>query len=137
MAYEVFKRTRIRVDEPTVAITPEGTIVFNAAASRTITKAGINAVLLLWDKSANKLAFKAASKKDRNAFAVSVAPGRSSGTVRAKSFLSYVGWRVKKRESLPATWNEKERMLEITLPSEFIAGTVLFGAGKRKIILQE
>jgi hypothetical protein len=137
MAYEVFKRTGVRVEEPTVAITPGGTIVFNAAASRILTRAGINAVLLLWDKSANKLAFKATSKKDRNAFAVSVAPGRSSGTVRAKSFLGYVGWQVKKRESLPATWNEKERMLEISLPSEFIAGTTLLAATKRKITLED
>jgi len=136
MAYEVFKRTGVRVDEPTVAITPGGTIVFNAAASRIMTRAGINAVLLLWDKSANKLAFKAASKKDRNAFAVSVAPGRSSGSLRAKLFLSYIGWQAKKRESLAATWNEKEKMLEIALRSEFIAETFLLGAGKRNIKLE-
>jgi hypothetical protein len=114
MAYEVFKRTRVRVEEPTVAITPRGTIVFNAAASRMMTIAGIKAVLLLWDKSGNR-----------------------------KSFLSYIGWHADKRESLPATWDEKEKMIEITLPSEFISGAVVLevgksvlGVGKRRIRLE-
>lgn len=136
MPYEVFRRTGIRVDEPTVAITPRGTIVFNAAASRIMAGAGVKAVLLLWDKSANKLAFKAASKRDRDAFVVSQASGRFSSSLKAKSFLTHVGWQAKKRESLPATWREKERMLEITLPSEFIAQVVVFGGGKRKIRLE-
>jgi hypothetical protein len=133
MAYEIFKRTGIRVEEPTVAITPRGTIVFNAATSRIMAGAGVRAVLLLWDKGASKLAFKAASKKDRDAFVVSVASGRSSASLKAKSFLTYVGWQSKKRESLSATWNEKEKMLEITLPSEFLAGVDVLGAGVRRI----
>lgn len=125
MAYEVFKRTGVRVEEPTLAITPQGTIVFNAAASRILTKAGVTAVLLLWDKSTNKFAIKATSKGDRNAYAVSPAHGRSSGSLRARMFLSYVGWGAKHRESLEVTWNEKEKMLETVLPPKFI------GVGKR------
>jgi hypothetical protein len=136
MAYEVFKRTGIRVEEPTVAITPRGTIVFNAAASRIMAAAGIKAVLLLWDKGAKKLAFKPASKRDRDAFAVSQASGRFSGSLKAKSFLTYVGWQAKKRESLSAAWNQKERMLEVTLPSEFIAGAGLLVGGTRRIIVE-
>src|SRR5208282_169538 len=133
MAYEVFKRTGIRVEEPTVAITPRGTIVFNAAASRIMAGAGIRAVFLLWDKSANKLAFKSASRKDRDAFVVSLATGRSSASLKAKSFLTYIGWQAKKRESSPATWNEKERMLEITLPWQLIVGAPVLGEGTRRI----
>jgi len=125
MAYEVFKRTGVRVDEPTLAITPGGTIVFNAAAGRILAAAGVKAALLLWDKNTNKFAIKATSKGDKNSYAITLTPGSSSGSLRAMAFLNYVGWGAKHRESLPATWNEKEKMLETILPSKFI------GAGKR------
>ncbi len=128
MAYEVFKRTGARVEEPTLSITPKGNIVFNAAATRVLGAAGVKAALLLWDKNTNKFAIKATSKGDRNAYAVTITPGHSSGSLRAMSFLNYVGWGAKHRESLPATWNEKERMLETILPSKFI------GAGKRGVV---
>jgi hypothetical protein len=120
MAYEVFKRTSVRVEEPTLAITPGGTVVFNAAASRILAGAGVRAVLLLWDKNTNKFAIKATSKGDRNAYAVSPSHGRSSGSLRARMFLNHVGWGAKRRELLQATWNEKEKMLETVLPSKFI-----------------
>jgi hypothetical protein len=136
MPYEIFKRTGIRVEEPTVAITPRGTIVFNAAASRIMVGAAIKAVFLLWDKSANKLAFKAASRKDKDAFVVSQATGRSSGSLKAKSFLTYIGWQAKKRESFSATWNEEEKMLEITLPWQHIVGAPVSGGGPRRIRLE-
>lgn len=122
MAYEVFKRTGVRVEEPTLSITPTGNIVFNAAATRVLAMAGVKAALLLWDKNTNKFAIKATSKGDRNAYAVTLTPGHSSSSLRAMSFLNHVGWRAKHRESLPATWNEKEKMLETILPSKFIAG---------------
>ena len=124
MAYEVFKRTRVRVGEPALAITPKGRIVFNAAATRILAAAGVKAALLLWDKNTNKFAIKATSKGDRNSYAVTLLPGRS-GSLGSMSFLNYVGWAAKHRESLPVTWNEKEKMLETVLPSKFI------GAGKR------
>ena len=127
MAYEVFKRTGVRVEEPTLSITARGNIVFNAAATRVLAAAGVKAALLLWDRSTNKFAIKATSKGDRNAYAVTLIPGRSSGSLRAMSFLNYVGWAAKHRESLPATWNEKEKMLETILPSKFIV------AGKRGV----
>jgi hypothetical protein len=126
MAYEVFKRTGVRVGEPTLAITPKGNIVFNAAATRILVAAGVKAALLLWDKNTNKFAIKAASKGDRNAYAVTLLPGRS-GSLKSVSFLNYVGWTARHRESLPVIWNEKERMLETILPSKFI------GAGKRGV----
>jgi len=127
MAYEVFKRTGARVEEPTLSITPSGNVVFNAAATRVLAAAGVKAALLLWDKNTNRFAIKATSKGDRNAYAVTITPGHSSGSLRAMSFLNYVGWGAKHREALPVTWNEKEKMLETVLPSKFI------GAGKRGI----
>jgi len=72
--------------------------------------------LLLWDKTNNKVALKAAAKGDKNAYAVSIVKDSHSGSLRAKSFLDHIGWSAPKRTMLPATWNEKEKMFEITLP---------------------
>ena len=60
---------------------------------------------------------KAAHKGDKNAFAVSII--RSTGTIAAKSFVKHIGWSARAREAFPATWNEKEKMLEITLPGVY------------------
>ena len=125
MAYEVFQRTGARVEEPALSITPGGNLVFNAAATRILMAAGVKAALLLWDKSTNKLAIRAASKGDKNAYAVTLAPGHSSGSLRAKLFLNYVGWSATRREAVLLTWNEKEKMLETILPSKYV------GSGKR------
>jgi len=117
MAYEVFKRSGTRVESPALSIVPEGRIAINAAAARIFVSLGIKSVLLLWDRAGHKLAIKAAQKADKNAYAVSIAPARHSGSLRAKSFLSYIGWNAAKREMIPAIWNEKEKMLEATLPA--------------------
>jgi hypothetical protein len=77
-------------------------------------------VLLLWDKASSKLALKAAAKTNTNAYAVSVQPNKQGGSLTAKSFLNYIGWSARQRKTLPATWNKKEKMLEITLPHEFL-----------------
>jgi hypothetical protein len=120
MAYEVFKRTGARVETPTLSIVPGGRIAINAAATRIVLEAGIKRVLLLWDQTNHRVAIKAAKRGDENAYAVSVAPGSHSGSLRAKAFLSYIGWKGRKREMIPTAWNEKERMFEATLPLEHL-----------------
>jgi hypothetical protein len=116
MAYEKFRRTRVRVESPALSVVPNGTIAVNAAACRALIQAGVKAVVLLWDESTHTFALKAAQKADRDAFAVSIVPGAHSGSVRAKSFMTHIGWNALKRETVPATWNESERMLEAVLP---------------------
>jgi hypothetical protein len=103
------------VDEPSFSFGPSGAIRVNAAASRVLLSAGIKAVLLLWDKSLRKVAVKAAPKVNKNAYAVSFS-GAHSCTIRAKAFLGFIGWDAPDRRTLPANWNEKEKMFEITLP---------------------
>ena len=131
MAYEVYKRTAVRVDEPSLSLVPDGRIAFNAAAVRILTEAGVKSVLLLWDKTNNKVALKATAKNERNSYAVSIVRDSHSGSLRAKSFLNHIGWRAPKRTMLPATWNEKDKMFEITLPQEFVS-SAMSGDPKRK-----
>jgi hypothetical protein len=121
VAYETFKRTGIRVGTPTVAITTDGRMAINAAAVRIIVGAGVKFVLLRWDKDRLKVAIKATHKGDKNAYAISVAPDGHAGTLRAKSFLNHIGWNAPERETLSATWNEQEKMFEITLPTAHVA----------------
>ena len=124
MAYEVFKRTGVRVESPTLSLVPDGRITINAAAVRILTHAGVKAVLLLWDKANNKMALKAASRADRNTYAVSIAGETRSGSLRAKTFLAHIGWNAPDRERLPAVWDEKEKMFEVSLPPQYL------GSGK-------
>ncbi len=120
MAYEVFKRTGARVETPTLSIVPDGRIAINAAAVRIMREARITSVLLLWDWTSHRLAMKAAQRGDKNSFAVSIVASSHSGSLRAKSFLGYIGWKARKREMIPIAWNEKERMFEATLPLEHL-----------------
>jgi hypothetical protein len=121
MAYEKFERTNVRVETPTLSLAPEGRITVNAAACRLLRGAGVKAVVLLWDELTHRIALKAVSKGDRDAFAVSMTDDRS-GSLRAKSFFTHVGWSAPSRQTIPATWNESEKMLEAMLPPGFLKG---------------
>jgi hypothetical protein len=131
MAYEVFKRTAVRVEEPSLSLVPDGRIALNAAAVRVLTGAGVKSVLLLWDKTNYKIALKAAPKGDKNAYAVSVVRDSHSGSLRAKALLTHIGWNAPKRTMLPATWHQHEKMLEVTLPPEYV-GSAKTADQKRK-----
>jgi hypothetical protein len=119
MAYETFERSAVRVENPTVSIAKGGRIAFNAAASRLLQKAGAKAVRILWDGTAYGIAFQAVQKGDKNAFSVAFSSGRSA-TITAKTFLEYIGWASDRRQTTPAKWDEKQKMLEAKLPSRFI-----------------
>jgi hypothetical protein len=118
MAYEVFSRTNFRVDTPAVSIVPAGRIVLNSAATRTLASKGIRFVLLLWDSSSHKMALRASPKANKDCYAVSL--GGHSGSVRAKAFFTHIGWNAPRRETLPAVWNENDKMFEVMLPPGFL-----------------
>lgn len=97
-------------------------MVLNAAATRVFEHYRVKFVLLLWDKVNFGIALKAAHGSDKNAYAVSGAASgkKHSMSLRAKLFLSHIGWNSSKRETLPATWNDKDRRLEIALNRKHI-----------------
>jgi hypothetical protein len=119
MAYETYERTSVRVSNPTVSVTTDGRIAVNAAASRLFAKAGTKAVRILWDKATCGIALQAAQKSDKNAYSVVFNEGRSA-TIAAKGFLKHVGWSADRRQTVPARWNEQQKMLEAELPSSCI-----------------
>lgn len=132
MPYEVFQRTAQRVEQPILSIIADGRIALNAASMRLFARLGIRSVLLLWDKSNSKLALKATARNDKNAYSVSAS--RLSGTIAAKSFFSNIGWNASKRVSLNATWNEKNKMLEVVLPSQHVGHSRKIG---QRIVIRE
>jgi hypothetical protein len=120
VAYELFERSAVRVDTPTLSIGPSGRIALNAAASRLLAEVGIKTVVILWDKARNRMAIKTAPKGEKSVFTVTFT-GRSSASLRAKSFLDHIGWKAPKREALATTWNAAEKMFEVALPPQHLA----------------
>ena len=131
MAYETFERRSVRVEEPALTVRPDGRINLNAASSRVLDEAGVKAVRILWDKHTCGIALQAARKGAENAYAIAFGGGSRSSTVTLKAFLQYIGWSSDQRQTVPAKWDEQQRMLEATLPSQFV------GLHKEKEIKRE
>jgi hypothetical protein len=132
VAYELFKRSAVRVETPTLALAPQGRIAINAAACRLLTEAGIRAVTILWDKANHRMAIRGATKTEKNSYAISFTGNRHSGSLAAKLFLRHIGWTATKRETLRATWNPLEKMLEATLPPQYVGVRTPAGKERRK-----
>jgi|HubBroStandDraft_5_1064220.scaffolds.fasta_scaffold219011_2 hypothetical protein len=122
MAYEVFERTDTRSTSPTLSVLADGRIALNAPAARLFLEAHVPAVALLWDKANLRIAVKAVPKGNKNAYAIFLA--KTSGSVRSKQFLAHIGWAATRRVTVPAVWNEKDKMMEATLPAEHFVTAV-------------
>ena len=104
-----------------LSLTPDGRIALNAAACRVLLSSDVKFVLLLWDRINRKIALKATTKADRNGYAVTIVPSRHAGGIRAKSFLTHIGWKGGSRLRLAASWNHKEKMLEVIVPQTAVS----------------
>jgi hypothetical protein len=120
MAYELFRREGVRVGSPTLSITPAGRIVVNAAGCRVLKEAALKRVMLLWDRDGRKMALKGAPKGEKHTFTVSFVRSGSSGTLSAKTFLRYIGWNAPGRVTLPAIWNQPDKMFEVVVPTRYL-----------------
>jgi hypothetical protein len=116
VSYEMFERRTVRVEGLALAIDPSGRIALNAASSRALKEAGVKAVKIFWDKQTCGIALQGARKDDRNAYSIAFGKGTRSSTVTAKAFLRYIGWTSARRQTVPARWNEQQKMLEAELP---------------------
>lgn len=121
MTYQVFERSSIRAEEPmlTVLPLPDARITLNAASSRLLQAAGVKSIKILWDGERCGIALQGAGRSDKDSYAVAFSRGRSA-SVSGKAFLRHIGWSCKKRRTVPATWNQKQKMLEAILPAEFV-----------------
>jgi hypothetical protein len=122
VAYEVVERSFIRVETPALTLSPSNAkIVLNAAATRIMADAGVKHVNLLWDKTTHAVAVRDAPKQDPNAYALSIHANNRQSAVAAVAFFRHIGWNSTKRITVEATWNAATRMLEATIPQEYLA----------------
>jgi hypothetical protein len=122
MAYELFHNKAAKFTSPQLTIRG-GRIAFNADAGDILVGVGMRFAHLLWDAEACKLAIRPIMKEDENAFRVSIPVGKRGGTFSAQSFLNYIQWRAESPIVVNAHWNERERLLEASLPKEQIGAT--------------
>lgn len=127
MPYELYKRTTSRADIPTVSITAGGRIAVNAAAAKLLMQTQARSAELLWDATKNRLAIRVAAKGSDNSFALTFNNKHAGATMAAMNFLRHIRWNGLKRESVRAEWNAARKMLEATLPAEFIGPASAIG----------
>jgi hypothetical protein len=121
VAYEIFERSVIRVEQPVVTILSDGRLTLNAAATRILEKAGVRTVRILWDKLNCGIALQASERGDKNSYSIAFSRGRSA-SVSLKAFLTSIGWSANRRQSVPAKWDSSRRMLEAELPARYVGG---------------
>jgi hypothetical protein len=117
MAYEVFDNKATRLGSPALTITTDGRVVLNADAGDVLRAAGAKFVHLLWDAEARKIALRPLRRADVRSYKLTVPHAHKRGmAVSAVTFLRHVGQSLSERVTLPAEWNEKEKILEAVLP---------------------
>lgn len=130
MAFEVFTREVIRTTDPRVTITNLGRFSINNSATnllRGIVGAGVQSemrVLLLWDKSTNRIAIQPAKKDDHRSYPLKTygPKGRSGTGFSAVTFLNYINYNFTETHRYAAEMNGS--MLVFTVPGESIKGGV-------------
>lgn len=117
MAYQRFENKAFKSGSPQLTIRG-GRIFFSAEAGDILVNARMKCVDLFWDAAALKIGIRPVSKEAENSFKASIPKGKRGGAITAQSFLTYIHWRSKEPVTVPAEWNEQERMLEAILPKE-------------------
>lgn len=120
MAYEVFNQKATKQFPPRLTVS-KAKLFLNRGASDLLRQAGGKFAHLLWDASAQKLALRPLGKPDRIAFKLTIQGGERRGmTVSVAAFLRHIGWTATKSVTLEVAWNEKEKLLEASLPAKFL-----------------
>jgi hypothetical protein len=112
----------VRVEKPTLSIISVGRIGFNAAACRTLEQNAVKSVVILWDRSAHSIALQPAAKGDHDSYVITFRRDGHAATFAAKAFLKHIGWSATGRQTVPATWNASQRLLEAKLPAKYLYG---------------
>lgn len=120
MAYELFNAKAIRLGSPGLTIKTDGRITLNADAGDIMARAGAKFVQILWDAKAGRVALRPLSKPDKSAYKLTVNSSKRGAAISGLTFLRYIGWHSSESTTIPVQWNEKEKVLEASLPQEKI-----------------
>lgn len=117
MAFEAFERKRSHGGDPSVTITRFGNFVLNSTCIEKFFKDAKYAKLY-WDADHQKVGIKPMPKKDQYSYSINYSPKGSVGTFSGVSFFKAVGIDNKNTKSYPASWNEKEGLVEFSVKGE-------------------
>ena len=125
MPFEVYTREFIRSTDPRVTISNLGRFsISNGAVVLRKKHGATDGILLLWDKSTNRIGIQGTKKGDRRSYTLKASGpnGRSGTGFSAVTFLTHINYDWSKSHSFDAEWSEKENMLTITIPTELLVG---------------
>lgn len=115
MSFEQFVPRRIGISEPMVTISPGGrTFWINSSATREFFQ-DFRRTFLLYDRERKIIGFKP-TKEQKHSYALSKATSRTAITVSGMAFSKY--YKIppsEKTKGYKATWNDREKLLEIDL----------------------
>ena len=114
MPYELFDKKRTHGGPAAVSVTKYGNFVINSAAIELLQKRPY--LQVYWNKDEGKVAFKPVKNiSEPQSYHVNYSPKGSVGSISGTAFLKHVGYSLKETKSFPATWNDKEGLLEFQL----------------------
>ena len=128
MAFELFDRKRTHGGPPGVSITKMGMFVINSSAIEKYFQSR-KYISVYWDKESGKVGLKPLAKKEDKSYSIHYSPKGNVGSMSATAFLKFVGYEHKETKPFPATWNDKEGLLEFTISEKS-------GKGKRSTTSQ-
>lgn len=116
MAWQVIERKVTRSTAPSIAISKQGRLNFNGAATKILHDGNIESVLLLWDADLGKVGIQRIGKRDPRGYAVRYAPKFNWSGFAAKNFLEQINYDYSKTVSYPAEWDRTEEIFVFSLP---------------------
>jgi hypothetical protein len=118
MGYELFNPKEARIGSPVLTINRDGKITLNADAGDLLRHEGAKFIQILWDAGASKMALRPFSKLMEGSYKLTTKSGRRGMVVSGFAFLRHIHWNFSKSVTVPVEWNEKEKLLEASLPRE-------------------
>jgi hypothetical protein len=103
-----------------LTITTDGRITLNADAGDALRSVGGKFVQILWDAATSKVALRPLTRAGDSSYKLQVRTGKRGTMFSARAFLRYIGWNSSKPVAIQVEWNEKEKVLEASLPRESI-----------------
>ena len=112
--FKVYDQKQTQGRKPSVSITKGGAIVLNTGCIAAFFK-GYGYAKLFWDAENSKVGIKPMKKKDELSYSLSYGRDKRVGWLSGKSFLKNIGIEYNKTTAYPASWNEKEKLIEFVV----------------------